>query len=106
MAIQPFYIRVSRGNKRDITAGVWRGSPMESEVTQRDNGSVVTVANIRQHDESDKLYSSVECRTKDRSVDPCNHVEAITRVDVVDSDGNVHNFDNAQFVRYEVKTDY
>ena len=106
MAVKPFYVRVSREDKRDITAGVWRGSPMESEVTQRDNGSVVTFANIRQYDLSDKLYSSVECRTKDRSVDPHNHVKAITRVEVVDSDGNYHVFDDSKFVRYEVKTDY
>ena len=106
MAIKPFYVRVSRDDKRDITAGVWRESTMETEVTQRDNGNVITVANIRQHNLSDKLYSSVECRTKSRSVDYSNHVEAIDRVEIVDSDGNVHNFDNAQFVRYEVKTNY
>ena len=91
MAIRPFYVRVSRDDKRDITAGVWRGNVMETEVTQRDNGSVVTIANIRQYDLSDKLNSSVECRTKGRSTDPYKHVESIARVEVVDSDGNVHN---------------
>ena len=93
MAVKPFYVRVSRDGKRDVTAGVWRENAMETEVTQRDNGNVITVANIRQDNLSDKLHSSVECRTK-------------ARVMLIDSDGNVHNFDNAQFVRYEVKTDY
>lgn len=81
---------------------------VKSVITSEISGEHVRVATVSSMDKLMRGENAidqrvlVECRTKDKSIEPRQHPETITRVEVVDSDGNHHSFENVKFVIYEV----